>query len=322
MTDIYFWQQSAWQRFLTTKRQQKIAHAVTLCGVNGLGKFELSLNMAKAILCLTPNDDGSQCNNCHSCQLFEAGNHPDHLVIEPEEDGKQIKIEQIRQLKEKQQLTPTISRWKTVIINPADMMNVNANNSLLKLLEEPEANTFMVLVTAKFERLPITVRSRCQQIHLKTPAMQETTQWLIENGNQIQKDALFDQYYSLANGAPLTIAELVESDSIIQFQQINNDLDTLFKQRINPIEMAAVWLNFDLPLLMQQCYLVVHQKMIERFKSRLNNMDNVSNIQHWQIVDCIVETTKLISSQNNLNKQLLLERFLVELNTILHLEVK
>jgi DNA polymerase-3 subunit delta' len=278
--------------------------------------------MAKAILCLTPNDDGSQCNNCHSCQLFEAGNHPDHLVIEPEEDGKQIKIEQIRQLKEKQQLTPTISRWKTVIINPADMMNVNANNSLLKLLEEPEANTFMVLVTAKFERLPITVRSRCQQIHLKTPAMQETTQWLIENGNQIQKDALFDQYYSLANGAPLAIAELVESDSIIQFQQINNDLDTLFKQRINPIEMAAVWLNFDLPLLMQQCYLVVHQKMIERFKSRLNNMDNVSNIQHWQIVDCIVETTKLISSQNNLNKQLLLERFLVELNTILHLEVK
>jgi DNA polymerase-3 subunit delta' len=322
MADIYYWKQPAWQRFLTTKRQQKIAHAVTLCGVSGLGKHELSLHMAKAVLCLTPNDDGSQCNHCHSCQLFEAGNHPDHLVIEPEEVGKQIKIEQIRQLKEKQQLTPTISRWKTVIINPADMMNVNANNSLLKLLEEPEENTFMMLVTAKFERLPITVRSRCQQIHLKTPNMDETIKWLTEHGKQIDTDPFFEQYYSLANGAPLAIAELVESDAVTQFQQINNDLETLFKQRVNPIEIAVNWLNFDLPLLMQQCYQVVHSKLTERFKSQQNNADGLSLPQDWKIVDCIVETTKLISSQNNLNKQLLLERFLVELNTILHLEVK
>jgi DNA polymerase-3 subunit delta' len=322
MADIYFWQQPAWQRFLTTKRQQKIAHAVTLCGVSGLGKHELSLHMAKAILCLTPNDDGSQCNHCHSCQLFEAGNHPDHLVIEPEENGKQIKIEQIRHLKDKQQLTPTISRWKTVIITPADMMNVNANNSLLKLLEEPEENTFMVLVTAKFDRLPITVRSRCQQIHIKTPSMDETIQWLAENGKQTHTDPLFEQYYSLAKGAPLAITELMESDAVMQFQQVNNDLETLFKQRINPIETAGNWLNFDLSLLMQQCYQVVHQKVAERLTSNKNNVDSLSNTQDWKIVDCIVETTKLISSQNNVNKQLLLERFLVELNTIIHPEVR
>jgi hypothetical protein len=73
---------------------------------------------------------------------------------------------------------------------------------------------------------------------------------------------------------------------------------------------------------MQQCYQVVHQKVAERLTSNKNNVDSLSNTQDWKIVDCIVETTKLISSQNNVNKQLLLERFLVELNTIIHPEVR
>jgi len=131
---IYPWQTIQWQLFSQQKQQQRLPHAIVMTGVNGLGKRSLADQMVAALLC--ENDNTSEpCGQCHSCQLFMAGSHPDHTIIEPEESGKQIKIEQIRRLKDKQQLTPTVAKWKTVIVCPADNMNINANNSLFKLLE-------------------------------------------------------------------------------------------------------------------------------------------------------------------------------------------
>lgn len=322
MADIYSWQQSIWQRFLLAKQQNKLAHALILSGPDGLGKNDFSWHMAKAVLCLSPDADGQYCGRCHSCQVFDAESHPDHLLIEPAEQGKQIKIEQIRDLKQKQQLTPTISNWKTVIISPASSMNVNANNSLLKLLEEPEANTLIILITSKPQVMPITVKSRCQTFHFITPESEAANSWLEENCPNFSRSPATDKLLALCNGAPLAVAKMLETGLDQQVEQLNHDIETLFQHPINAIEYASNWLNYDLSLLMQQLYMTVYERVISNYNNDKKQLGNEPRPQEWKIVDCIVDTTKLISSQNNLNKQLLLESFLVELSEVIHKKFK
>ncbi len=322
MADIYSWQEPIWQRFLSAKQQQKLAHAISLSGVDGLGKHSFSLHMAKAVLCLQPLLSGHYCGECHSCQLFDAGNHPDHHVIEPAEQGKQIKIEQIRDLKEKQQLTPTISNWKTVVISPASSMNVNANNSLLKLLEEPEANTLIVLITSKPEVMPITVKSRCQTMHFTAPELAFSVNWLQDNVADFTWNKATEQLLALSKGAPLAVVDMLENGLAEQVEQVNHDIETLFKRRVNPVEFAASWLQYDLATLMQQLYQSIYQRLSIKHGHVEKSVQKTQDLSDWKIVDCIVDTTKLISSQNNLNKQLLLECFLVELSEVIHTKFK
>jgi DNA polymerase III subunit delta' len=120
MTELLPWQLPQWQHVIARVEQQRLPHAVLLTGVAGLGKTLFAAKMAESLLCQSPNEHFHACGHCHSCQLVQAGNHPDHLTIRSEEAGKSIKIEQIRALKEKQSLTPSIANWKTVVIESAD----------------------------------------------------------------------------------------------------------------------------------------------------------------------------------------------------------
>ena len=104
---LYPWQAQSWQHFVQQYRQQRMPHAVLLTGVEGLGQLAFAEQMAMLVLC-EQHELSEPCGQCHSCQLFSAGNHPDHTVIRPEETGKQIKIEQIRGLKQKQTLTTNV----------------------------------------------------------------------------------------------------------------------------------------------------------------------------------------------------------------------
>jgi DNA polymerase-3 subunit delta' len=310
---IYPWQHERWQRFVKAKLQQKIPHAIMLSGVEGLGKNSFASQMAKTVLCTAPLADGNACGQCHSCSVFEAGSHPDHIEIKPEETGKQIKIEQIRNLKDKQQLTPTVSNWKTVVISPAYQMNVNANNSLLKLLEEPEKNTLLILVTSKPHSMPITVKSRCQIVHFDAPQQQQALAWLeqsevaFEDNSEIKQNVL-----NLAKGAPLKVIEMLESGYQSQVQQVSSDFEKLVQQGINPVQLASEWLQYDLTSIMNQLY----HLMLARISLANKALSSLTQPNDWAIVDCIIQTTKLISSQNNLNKQLLLEGFLVDVSKI------
>jgi len=288
-------------------------HAIVLSGVDGLGKNSFALQMAKTVLCTSPLSDGSACGQCHSCAVFEAGSHPDHLEIKPEEAGKQIKIEQIRNLKEKQQLTPTVSSWKTVVISPAYKMNVNANNSLLKLLEEPEQNTLLILVTSKPHYMPITVKSRCQTIHFEAPGQQQALAWLKQSHIDFEQNSETSQHLlTLAKGAPLKVIEMLEGGYETQVEQVSTDFEMLVQQGVNPVQLAKDWLQYDLTTVMNQLY----HFMLSRISQANNSLTRHAQQSDWAIVDCIIQTTKLISSQNNLNKQLLLEGFLVDVSNV------
>ncbi|NOQ94076.1 MAG: DNA polymerase III subunit delta' [Methylophaga sp.] len=302
---LYPWQESQWQNIRQQMKQQRLPHALILTGVSGLGKLSLANHIAATILCEN-NQDQQICGHCHSCQLFTAGSHPDHNCIQPEEAGKQIKIEQIRQLKDKQELTPTVAQWKTVIIAPAENMNINANNSLLKLLEEPQKNTILILASAKPEQLPITILSRCQKISLPTPSQESAIHWL-------QQQATLDQQadvlplLKLAKGAPLAVLKMLEGDLINKLQQLDDDFESLLQGRANPVLLAKDWLQYDL--------LMVFNYLQNKIKIRLLKIqeqgDGHNSTQYWIIYDCIIATIKLISSSNNINKTLLIEQFMV-----------
>jgi len=300
----YSWQQSLWNTFSQQVEQQKVPHAALLTGAEGLGQEALANQIIATLLC-TDTQSIDACNQCHSCQLFTARNHPDHTFVQPEETGKQIKIEQIRRLKEKQTLTPTVSKWKTVLISPAESMNINATNSLLKLLEEPQNNTLLILISAKPERLPITILSRCQKMVLFSPTPDIAIDWLKQQGGMELETV--ESLLPLVKGAPLAVLSLKESDLIQQLNQANKDFKLLLQGQVNPVTLAKEWLNYDL--------LILFNYLQSRLKQRIIICHSTSDrdllLQYWSIYDCIMKTIKLLSSSNNLSTILLIEQFIV-----------
>lgn len=304
---LYPWQTTQWQYFSQQKTQQRLPHAVIITGATGLGKLVLAKHMVASLLCEV--DDATEaCGHCHSCQLFIAESHPDHTMIEPIEAGKQIKIEQIRRLKDKQELTPTIAKWKTVIICPAGNMNINANNSLLKLLEEPQQNTMLILVTSQAHRLPITILSRCQKIVMAAPEQQLSINWLQQQGSFDQQ--MINQILPLANWAPLTALAMLQADNDVlqQSKQIEADFKSLLQGQANPVLLAKDWQQYDLIWLFKQL-----QNMIKKYIITDQNQTRVK--RYWHIYDCIIAGIKLTSSPNNINKTLLIEQFMVSVMT-------
>lgn len=312
MTQLFPWQQEIWQHVVTRVEQERLPHAVLLTGVAGLGKTQFAAKMAESLLCLATDKAFHACGLCHSCQLMLVGNHPDHLSIRAEEAGKSIKIDQIRTLKDKQSLTPSVAKWKTVIIESADAMTNSAANSLLKLLEEPQNNTILILTTNAVHRLPITIRSRCQQMHMATPEYSTTLQWLnsqdvIADVEQLQKIS------SLTQDAPFAIVNALASNEWQTYQQLQQDFEQLLQHGVNPVQLTSQWQQLDLIKVMHQLLSICKTRLKQHYSgyAELNKSQ-----QYWQIVDCIVDTIKLISSANNYNKTLLIENFMVSVMRI------
>lgn len=302
--NLYPWQKEQWQRFCDQKKQQRLPHAIIVSGVVGLGKALFANAMSELVLC--ESDDDVACGSCHSCKLFAAGNHPDHTEIIPEEGVTSIKIEQIRHLKDKQELTPTVALWKTVTVNPADRMTISAFNSLLKLLEEPRDNTLIILVTDKLGSLPITIRSRCQNIKLDAPDVRVTKSWLKQQQLTID-DPTLELLLSLSNGAPLATLAMIEMNLSEKIQELSKDFELLLKGQANPIDMTKHWMQHDLILLFHHLQHIIKTKLLAS-ETELNTLNSK---RYWYIYDCIISAIKLTSSPNNINKVLLIEQFMV-----------
>ena len=118
------------------------------------------------------------CGSCVSCQRVAHRQHPDLLVVRPLEDSRQLRIEQVRELAEELALTSHQGGYKVGVLSPADALNRFAANALLKTLEEPTANTLLILVAVEPSRLPATILSRCQRIRIPAPSRAAQLRWL------------------------------------------------------------------------------------------------------------------------------------------------
>ena len=239
MLELYPWQRDQWRRFLSMQKQNRLPHALLLTGNKGLGLPEFSEKIAQHLLCLNLTEENTPCGVCQSCQLFDAGNHPDFQSIEPEEAGKQIKVTQVRELIEFMTLKSFTARNKIVTLCPAEAMNRSTANALLKTLEEPPAQSMLILISHQPERLPVTIRSRCQQIEFQPATDQQTIEWLEEQG--IQTEYSIDLLLHLTGGAPLSVIEMLENDILDERESVVTDIESIIKNQANPVELAGRW---------------------------------------------------------------------------------
>lgn len=155
-----------------------VLHSYMFIGVQGIGKMMIAKEFAKKILC---EDLVGECNNCKSCIEFESDNHPDFSCIVP--DGNTLKIEQIRNFQAKVYEKPVISNKKVYIIDDADLMTKEAQNCLLKTLEEPPEYVVIILIVSNENKMLTTIKSRCMKIGFEKISDDEIIKYLSETCN-------------------------------------------------------------------------------------------------------------------------------------------
>ncbi|WP_416398204.1 hypothetical protein [Allohahella sp. A8] len=162
-------------------RDQGWPAALLLEAVRGSGKLALARHLAMDALCAEPisqpNGALQACGACRQCLLMNADSHPDFIVIAPA-DSRVIKVDQIRSLTDFAYTRPQVSKRKVAILDPADALNLQAGNALLKTLEEPGSDVTLILLSEQRSRLLPTVRSRCQYFRLPKPALAELNDWV------------------------------------------------------------------------------------------------------------------------------------------------
>lgn len=193
------------QRQLQAALQQR-GHALLLAGPSGLGQYELALALARAWLCEQPSAQGA-CGVCGSCHAVDVRTHADLCVLLPEtlslalgwpldevtqkklddkerKPSKLIRVEAARQAVSFTQTTRARGASKVVLVYPAERMNMESANTLLKTLEEPNGVVRLVLATEAADQLLPTIRSRCQTHSMAWPDEREALPWLLAQVNQ------------------------------------------------------------------------------------------------------------------------------------------
>ena len=159
-----------------TVLNKKTSHSYIFSGLEGIGKKLIAKEFSKMLLCLDENN--KYCDKCKSCIEFNSNNNPDFNCIEPE--GNVIKINQIRQMQTKVQEKPIISKNKIYIINDADKMTQEAQNCLLKTLEEPPEFVTIILIGQNDNAFLSTIKSRCMILHFEAINNEDMKHFLSE----------------------------------------------------------------------------------------------------------------------------------------------
>lgn len=305
---IYPWNVSLWQR--AAAQHVRMPHALLLNGETGLGKQAFALHLAQLMLCNEPRA-GEPCDQCRSCHLFETQTHPDFNIVSPLDEGKSIGIDQIRELGEFLSLKPHTSHRRAIVLSPAEAMNVNAANALLKMLEEPPPGNHLLLVTAAPQALPATIRSRCARIDFLPPNTTVATAWLTQ---QRAVDADADAALTAlaaANGAPLRAVALLAAGWREQAQRLRKDADAVLHRSADPLQLAAQWKKIGANTVLEW----FQNDLLGRIRTKLSHSglqakgERLDLKQLFRFFDLVSRNRAL--SGDVLDEQLLLEEVLI-----------
>ncbi len=259
------WHAQAWSKLASRVHSGNFAHALLIAGPEGLGKRAFAEQAAALLLCEREGEE--PCGECRSCSLFalrsqrdpeetrpdgslaQPGGHPGHpdvrfvgYVINEKSSPKkmytELVVEQIRDLSAWLALTPQFGRAQVALIEPADALNTAASNALLKTLEEPGARRHLILVSSQPARLSATIRSRCQRIDLRLPALEQAEAWLLAQGI----DAETARAALAASGSnPGLALDWIRNGGLKLREEVAHDLRGLCAGKIAAVDAANRW---------------------------------------------------------------------------------
>jgi DNA polymerase-3 subunit delta' len=244
----------------------RMPHAYLFRGPDGVGKKRAALMTAARINCAEP-DGPSGCGTCSSCRKLGSGNHPDVVVVSPENGT--IKIDRVRDLCRSLSYPPYESAMRVVIIEDIHAMTTEAANSLLKTLEEPPMNNLLILTSESSRQLLPTIVSRCQTLTFYGLPMEECALVIGQKFPEIGLDEA-RLLAELAGGSPGTAMTLKNKELVDRYRAVVQVVETEFtdgEDGVTPVLEAAAELaalKEDLPLLLGLLRMWVRDRMTER----------------------------------------------------------
>ena len=280
------WQLKQWREILSRHLTSALPHALLISGPEFVGKENFAIALVQRLLCLSSDQGIDQaCGQCKGCNLCLAGNHPDLVLIEPEDEGKEIKIKQIRALASFVSKSAHQGGWKVIMINPIDKMGPESKVAVLKILEEPQGQTVFIIVSHEAGRVPPTITSRCQKITFPVPPEKNVLKWLQDGSNDENK---LTRALDLSNGKPLLAQHYLSGSVVKQRDEFNAILDNLWFGQISPVEAAKKCHQKKALELMDWYRFRVHSMAKDRCDGALEPeiflfYDKLNKARHWLI---------------------------------------
>ena len=254
------------------------------------------------------------CGSCQSCQLMQAGNHPDYIGVSAESAQQPIKVEAIRALKETIEFTPQISPHRLVLIGPIDQLTEGAANALLKSLEEPPLATHFLLFTEHLNKVIPTLGSRCRILRMPQPSLMELVAWLEGLGFEIEDSGQIGLLNDLYSGAPLAIKAALDDQLIEQLRAWSKFLGALGRLSLyDALLESRSWLQ-KVPavglLTWTQLWLsgVIKNKLLKHPVSPLGK----PRVEHFfSLFDWISNQKAIISELPQVSHQRLIEQLVI-----------
>ena len=227
----------------------KIAHAYLFSGPSGCGKTSTARILAKALNCQNGPTD-QPCGTCSNCQEITKGTSLDVIEID---GASNTSVENIRQIKDEVLFPPSNSKYKIYIIDEVHMLSTSAFNALLKTIEEPPPYVIFIFATTELQKVPATIKSRCQQFNFRLVAIDKVKQCLAEAaaelGIQADDEALFwvarESTGSMRDAYTLFDQVVAFSDGHITYEKIRDKLGLVGIDRLNTVFDACAQNNTE-----------------------------------------------------------------------------
>lgn len=297
------WHLKEWAHLQEQLAGGQLPHALLLVGGQCTGKSQLALALSRLLLCVQ-TEGLLNCGRCHACELSGSGNHGDFRWVEPLEKSRVIKIEQIRGVMRFTNKTASFGLRKVIVLAPADSMNANAFNALLKLLEEPPKDSYLILVCHRMYRIPATIRSRCQILRLATPHTESCLEWLDRTTGLREQS---EQLLSLADGMPLLAQQLYSSGRAEDFSEKRLGLRALLGGDISVFQAGALWSEEHVSAFLDQIATELQRLLNSLSLEWLRSREGRAV---FHLLDEVVRLQRAVSAGANPSKQLLIDALL------------
>ncbi len=326
-------------------QQNTLAHAVILQGIEGAGKDDLAKWLIDLLLCKQPvlsttgsSDDTAishACGQCKACLLRKSDSYPDHLLLTSE--NKTLGVDDIRRGNAFLEKTAHLGHVKTILVPQAQIMTVAAANALLKTLEEPSKNSFIILLTDELETLLPTIVSRCAVYAIRPlvgKALRAQLNNLSTNESVLSQNENIDS--TLNDNAFINLSQLAELTDEVIFQQYqdfnkcylsylsNGNTESELLKQLTGHKHGLRWLEKITCNLVRKYYLSTDTKVGEL--SLTNQVDKVNKDSLVEldlsvevlnaIYQAIISSNKLIKSYTQANQQFVVEQLLMTINNI------